>query len=44
MRGQVVAALEGMNNLKEFVSNVTEFMFLNGLKNISLMQANKKYL
>lgn len=41
MRGQDVAALEGMNNLKEFVSKVT---FLNGLKNISLMQANKKYL
>lgn len=35
MRGQVVAALEGMNNLKEFVSNVTGRMFSDYLKNIS---------
>lgn len=40
MRGQVVAALEKMNNLKELVSNVTRYMFLDYLTNISLKQRN----
>lgn len=42
MRGQVVAALEGMNNLKEFVSDVTGYMCLDYLKNISLKHTNKQ--
>lgn len=39
MRDQVVAALERMNNLKEFISNMAGYVFLYSL-NISLKQTN----
>lgn len=32
-----------MNNLKEFVSDVTGYMFLDYLKNISLKQTNERF-
>lgn len=40
MHGQVLAALEGVNNLKEYVSNVTRYMFLDYLKDLSLKQTH----